>query len=530
MKRSIAVVAVPALLLAACGGQTPTRMGAWPSDPKQMPQAYVTTPGMKWPAGVPQSLSRTTTQTTALSNAQAATMQPYAKSATTGTEQTTKSGTNTGGTTATSTQTASTAPSTGTTTGSTAPTTSAQTSTAATNQGFEITSNTTTLPVHPHAPELGNIPNNPTGEVDTSAVFRPTTANTESLEPSTQNVSRATYAEEGADFDPSLSRDGQWLVFASTSHRATSDIYVKRIDSRVLTQLTNDPAHDMCPKFSPDGKQIAFASDRSGNWDIYVMPVEGGRPVQVTFDAADEISPSWSTNGEQMVYSRMGESSGRWEMWIATVNRPEVATFIGYGLFPQWCPVAATGKDGADRILFQLGRERGRRTFGIWTIDVTDGQAGNASEIRSSSKNALINPSWSPDGKWVVLAEVPVEVGEAKSDPFATQTSTQTSTLANNPLNSTLWLVSVDNEAPVRLTFGNRLALSPVWSRSNRLYFVSNNTGVENIWSLDMTKPLTTAQAMVPSSTGNTYATQPEGSAGEQDNLVGVDENQTPNR
>jgi TolB protein len=362
--------------------------------------------------------------------------------------------------------------------------------------------------VHPQASELGQIANQTPREVDQSAVFRPTTANAETMEPTTQNISRVTYAEEGADFDPCVSRDGMHLVFASTAHRSTADIYVKRIDSRVVTQLTNDPSHDMMPRFSPDGQSIAFASDRSGNWDIYVMPVTGGRPVQVTFDAADEIAPSWSPDGTQLCYSRMGEMSGRWEMWIASVEKPEIANYIGYGLFPQWCPIAGTGKDGADRILFQLGRERGRRTFAVWTIEVTEGQASNATEIRSSSTNALVTPSWSPDGEWVVMSEVPLEVGDEQSDPLNDVGQPK---LKATPDVSSIWLVSVDNEAPVRLTFSNRLALSPVWSKSNRLYFVSNSAGVENIWSMDMQRPLATARAMLPNRMGSdAYAQQPE--------------------
>lgn len=504
-RQSAAVTAsvAAAMLLAACGSQNPVSTGRWPSNPESAPQqAFVTTPGAAAPGVV---------RVPAKQQSGAAAVQTAASTTGTGGATTATPASAANASSSTPTPAPAPAPATPTTTSATtsantAPA-AASTGAAASNAGFEISTDAPSLPVHQHAPQLGNVANEtkPTEDVDTSAVFRPTTAKAESMEPSTQNVSRVTYAEEGADFDPSLSRDGDWMVFASTAHRATSDIYLKRVSSRVVTQLTNDPAQDMCPRISPDGKQIAFCSDRSGNWDVYVMPVEGGRPVQVTFDQADEIAPSWSPDGTQVVYSRMGENSGRWEMWIAQTNRPEIANFIGYGLFPQWAPVSGTGKEGADQILYQVGRERGRRTFGIWTIDVMDGQAGNASEIRSSSKNALINPSWSPDGRWVVFAEVPVAVGEAKNAPLTEAASSEP-----YQMTSTLWLVSVDNEAPVRLTFGNRLALSPVWSRSNRLFFVSNNTGVENIWSLDMTKPLTTAAAMIRSDANATYATQPE--------------------
>ena len=504
MHRRDAIVhasALTALLLAGCAGQGVTHLGAWPSDPRSVSQTVVVTPGMKKAytplAQTDSSTGRPGVVVRPTSNGEVLVANVPGIASTPGTKTTV-------------------AP-------SPAP--------APTEPAFEITSSTPVLPIHPHATDLGALPDTRTqpqaeptvpvvtGQVDETALFRPTTAQSETLEPSTPNVSRVSYAEEGADFDPALSRDGQWLVYASTAHRASSDIYIKRVDSRVVTQLTNDPARDMSPRFSPDGSKIAFASDRSGNWDIYVMPADGGRPVQVTFDPADEIAPSWSSTGDRLVYSRMGESTGRWEMWIAGLSRPEVATFIGYGLFPQWCPTPGTGQGGADRILFQVGRERGRRTFAIWTIDITEGQAGNASEIRSSSDFALINPSWSPDGNWMVFAEVPVAVGESRNNPLASDAPAAQA----NALNSSLWLVSVENEAPVRLTFGNRLALSPVWSRTNRLYFVSDQAGVENIWSLDMSKPLATAQSIVGSPLGDTFAT-------ENDAAPAVDENQRGNR
>src|SRR5205814_1915921 len=149
------------------------------------------------------------------------------------------------------------------------------------------------------------------------------------------------------------------------------------------------------------------------NWDIYVMPISGGKAVQITSDAADEIHPSWSPDGKKLVFSRMGDATGRWEMWTADVQNPSVANFIGYGLFPQWCPVAGTGEAGADRILYQLGRERGRHAFGLWTMDVNTGGATNATEIASSPSSALINPTWAPDGKWIAYAEVPIASGGA---------------------------------------------------------------------------------------------------------------------
>ncbi len=325
----------------------------------------------------------------------------------------------------------------------------------------------------------------------------------------TVNVTRVSFAEEGADFDPCVSPDGGLLVYASTQHRQTSDLYAKRVNSRVVTQLTNDPADDAMPAVSPDGTRIAFASNRAGNWDIYVMPVNGGNAVQITDDPADEINPSWSPDGRSLVFGR-GGNGGRWEMWVADTSNPSVSHFIGHGLFPQWCPIAATGTDGADRILYQLGRERGRRSFALWTIDFKNGNAFNATEIVGSAETALINPAWSPDGEWVVYAEAPVEP--------ATEIST------------TLWMVHVEGDGKVRLTTGDGTALDPYWGAGNRLFFVSNRSGTDNIWSMDLGQAVRSASATLNqgafatgSNSGSTHAStdkQGKGSTANGHNAV----------
>ena len=294
---------------------------------------------------------------------------------------------------------------------------------------------------------------------------------------STSNVVRVTNAEVGAAFDPTLAPDGKSLIFASTQHRRTSDIYLQRIGSRVVTQLTSDPADDAMPQVSPDGTRVAFSSNRNGNWDIYIMPIGGGRAVQVTNDPADEIAPSWSPDGAQMVFSRLGEASGRWEMWVTQGRDHTVSSFIGFGLFPRWCPLPATGFDGADKIAFQVGRERDTRGYAIWTLDYFNGTATNLTEIASSAEQAMINPNWSPDGNWLVFAQRP---------------------LAGTAQNTSLWMVGVDGAGRVRLSGDQSRSLSPVWAANNRLYFVSNRNGLDNIWGVDLGQALAAAKALTP--------------------------------
>jgi TolB protein len=307
------------------------------------------------------------------------------------------------------------------------------------------------------------------------------------------NFMQVSFSQEGADFDPDISRDGRQIVFASTQHRNTADIYIKNVESRVVTQLTNDPANDVMPRISPDGTRVAFASNRSGNWDIYVMPITGGRAIQITSSAADDLHPSWSPDGSQIVFCRMGEVSGQWELWITDVGNSGVAKFIGYGLFPEWCPAAGSGAGGADRIAFQKSRERGDRAFGIWTIDYKDGQAGNTTEVASSPIAACINPAWSPDGRWLAFATVPSPSQWAHS-------------ATSRPPSADLWMADLNGNTRISLTSGVAVNLMPAWGPDNRLFFVSDRGGNDNIWTMDTTKVI--ALAMANMGAGSSVASQ----------------------
>lgn len=301
------------------------------------------------------------------------------------------------------------------------------------------------------------------------------------------SLRQITTASVGADFDPDISFDGSLMVFASTQHRTTSDLYLKRSDASVITQITNHPAEDVMPSISPDGNRIAFASDRSGNWDIFVMPAAGGKAVQITTDPAHELHPSWSPDGSSLVFCRLGEQSGQWELWVVEVANPNVTHAIGHGLFPEWCPVPGTGLDGADQIVFQRPRERGDRRFAVWTLDYANGQVGSPTELAASSEFAYVNPTWSPDGQHVVFASI--------QEP------------ATQSVNADLWMMAINGTGLVNLTQGAARDLMPVWGNDHMIYFVSARGGRENIWALDARPALMAASGT--SSNPNTFATAP---------------------
>ena len=80
---------------------------------------------------------------------------------------------------------------------------------------------------------------------------------------------------------PAISPDGKYVAFTYKG-----DIYIVDSQGGEAEQITTNPAYDYAPVWSPDGKTLAFASDRQGNFDIFTVSPEGGRPVRITTHSA----------------------------------------------------------------------------------------------------------------------------------------------------------------------------------------------------------------------------------------------------
>lgn len=276
-----------------------------------------------------------------------------------------------------------------------------------------------------------------------------------------ENLRQISYSREGADFDVDIDANAKRIAFASTRHRSTSDIYIKSVEGNTITQFTNDLANDVMPVWSPDGSTIAFCSDRAGNWDIYIQALSGGQPFQLTNDASHELHPSFSPDGRELVFCALG-TSGQWEMIVVDVANPAKRRILGFGLFPQFSP---TG----DKIVFQRARQRGSRLFSIWTLDYVNGEAIRPTEIAAATNAAVINPTWSPDGRRLSFSTV---VDPASDDVNA------------RPDAADLWAINIDGTARVKLTNDSFANLQPVWGRDGTIYFISNRSGLDNVWAL----------------------------------------------
>jgi tricorn protease len=92
------------------------------------------------------------------------------------------------------------------------------------------------------------------------------------------------------------------------------DLYTTNLDGGIARRLTSDPGYEMFPRFSPDGKTIAFTAQYDGNTEVYVMPATGGLPKRLTYtatlsrdDISDRMGPNnmvmtWTPDGKRIIY------------------------------------------------------------------------------------------------------------------------------------------------------------------------------------------------------------------------------------
>jgi Tol biopolymer transport system component len=99
---------------------------------------------------------------------------------------------------------------------------------------------------------------------------------------------------------PSPSPDGQRIAFGSPGKQ--EDLFLIRADGTGLRNLTDDLYRDRLPRWSPDGKQILFYSNRSGEYQAWTIQPDGSGLRQLTFESGAVLESVWSPDGARIAY------------------------------------------------------------------------------------------------------------------------------------------------------------------------------------------------------------------------------------
>ena len=171
----------------------------------------------------------------------------------------------------------------------------------------------------------------------------------------------------------------------------------ERPSPRILP-LTTYVEHERYPALSPDGKQVAFAWDRNGNWDLYVKLIGGGEPLQLTRSDRHEVSPVWSPDGNQIAFLReTGEGSDIVVMpALGGAERILGTTATKRQAGPTWSPGLDWSPDG--RWLATADRESPGEGAGIFLFSTESGERLRRTTPPPEQFVRDKEPAFSPDG------------------------------------------------------------------------------------------------------------------------------------
>lgn len=125
----------------------------------------------------------------------------------------------------------------------------------------------------------------------------------------------------GTNTYPRISPDGKRFAFRRMTSETNSEVFVADLDGGHATNLTNSPAFDGWPAWSPDGAWIAFASNKQGNHEIYVMRPDGRDVRRVAATEGRATSPAWTHDGH-ILFSNCRRSDFGFDCEILVARAP----------------------------------------------------------------------------------------------------------------------------------------------------------------------------------------------------------------
>jgi serine/threonine protein kinase len=260
-----------------------------------------------------------------------------------------------------------------------------------------------------------------------------------------------------------ISRRTQLLVAAAVVLAALVMLSVWRWQRRTpaplfspaAQKLTDLPGQELFPSLAPDGRSVIFASRHSGNWDIYHQMI-GDRTITNLTNTSDsgELQPAYSPDGSSIAF-RSSNNGGGIFLMKSDGSGPTQLTESGFN--PSWSPDGREVALADDNIWDAEQRNTYPSASQLWAVDV------NTHQRRVITQQDAVQPSWSPHGSRIAFW------GEQKGG------------------RRDIWTVASAGGEPLAVTDDEFVDWNPVWSPDGAyLYFLSNRGGEMNLWRVSI--------------------------------------------
>jgi Tol biopolymer transport system component/predicted Ser/Thr protein kinase len=166
---------------------------------------------------------------------------------------------------------------------------------------------------------------------------------------------------------------------------------IPSVEGRVFAPVTDDAGAELFPSLSPDGAQLVYTGKAAGNQDIYLRRVGSNESVNLTGDAKeDDVQPAWSPDGRQIAFRSERQGGG---IFVMRADGSDVRRVSEAGFNPSWSPEGNRIVFGEESI--SRPEDRSGRVSQLWSLEVASGKK------RLLTKEDAVQPAWSPSGRFI---------------------------------------------------------------------------------------------------------------------------------